>query len=79
MCTRTCLRQHGRQQLAHDGAPLPHLALLAVGEVRDDPDNVPGTGGLQCVRHDQKLHHSCVHISETVKIGILGSGPFFNP
>lgn len=51
--TLTCFRQHGRQELAHDGTPLPHLALLAVGEVRDDSDYVPGTGRLQCVSHDQ--------------------------
>lgn len=61
----TCFCQHGCQELAHNGAPLPHLALLAVGEVGDDANDVPGTGGLQCIRHDQQLHHSRVHVSET--------------
>lgn len=63
---RTRLGQHGRQELAHDGAPLPHLALLAVGEVGNDADDVPGAGGLQGVGHDQQLHHGRVHISATV-------------
>ena len=44
--TLTCFCQHGCQELAHNGAPLPHLALLAVGEVGDDANDVPGTGGL---------------------------------
>lgn len=53
LATLTGFRQHGRQELAYDGAPLPHLALLAVGEVGDDADNIPGTRGLQCISHDQ--------------------------
>lgn len=59
----TCFGQHGCQQFAHDGAPLPHLALLAVGEVGDDPDDVLSARGLQSVRHDQQLHDGSVHIS----------------
>lgn len=58
----TCLGKHGSQKLADYGASLPHFALFAVGEVRDDPDDVPGTGSLQCISHYQQLHHSSIHI-----------------
>lgn len=61
--TLTCLGKHRSQQLANYGAPLPHFALFAVGEVRDDPNDVPGTGSLQCIGHDQQLHDSSIHIS----------------
>lgn len=57
---------------AHNGAPLPHLALLAVGEVGDDTNDVPGTGGSQRICHDQQLHHGRVHVSETGEICPLG-------
>lgn len=61
--TLTCLGEHRSQQLADYRAPLPHFALFAVGEIRDDPNDVPGTGSLQCIRHYQQLHDSSIHIS----------------
>ena len=61
--TPTCLGEHRSQQLADYRAPLPHFALFAVGEVRDDPNDVPGTGSLQCIGHYQQLHDSGIHIS----------------
>lgn len=61
--TLTCLSKHWSQQLADYGAPLPHFALFAVGEVGDDPNDVPGTGSLQCIGHDQQFHDSSIHIS----------------
>lgn len=71
LCSLTSFCQHGCQELAHNGAPLPHLALFAVGEVGDDTDDIPGTGSLQGVRHDQQLHHGRIHISKTVKPRVL--------
>lgn len=76
--TLTSLGQHRCQQLADYGAPLAHLALLAVGEVRDDPDDVLGTGRLQCVRHYQQLHDSCVHIPGRFENHFTISGCFPN-
>lgn len=64
---RTCFGQHRSQQFADDGAPLPHFALLAVGEVRDDPNDIPGTGCLQGISHYQQFHDSSVHIPERFK------------
>lgn len=61
--TPTCLGEHWSQQLADYRAPLPHFALFAVGEVRDDPNDVPGAGRLQCIGHYQQLHDSSIHIS----------------
>lgn len=61
--TLTCLGEHRSQQLADYRAPLPHFALFAIGEVRDDPNDVPGTGSLQCICHYQQLHDSGIHIS----------------
>lgn len=48
----TCFGKHGRQQFAHYGSPLPHLALFAIRKIRDDSDNVFGAGGLECIGHD---------------------------
>lgn len=60
----TGFAHHAGDELGDDGAPLPHLALLAVGEVGEDACDALGAGGLARVHHDQHLHDGGVHISE---------------
>lgn len=60
--SQTGFAHHGGQQLGNDGAPLPHLALLAVGEVGDHTNDALGTGGLTGIHHDQELHDGGIHI-----------------
>lgn len=57
------LAHHLGQQLGHDAAPLTHLALLRVRQVRNDADNGPCRRRLAGVRHDQQLHNVVVDIS----------------
>lgn len=58
----TCLAHHGGQELGDDGAPFPHLALFAVGEVGHHADDALGAGSLAGVDHDQQLHDGGVHV-----------------
>lgn len=67
----TSFSQHGCEQLADNGSSLPHLALLAVGKVGNDPDDILGTGSLQGISHNQQLHDSCVDISEKQHIKFM--------
>ena len=59
---------HLREQFGDNAASFPHLALLAVGQIRNDSDNLTGRCSLECVRHDQHLHHVIVHTSDTNQI-----------
>lgn len=63
LCLRlTGFAHHGGQQLGDDGAPLPHLALLAVGEVGEDARDALGAGRLTRIHHDEQLHDGGVHV-----------------
>lgn len=63
----TSFTHHGGNELGDDGAPLPHLTLLAVGEVGEDTRDASGTGCPARVHHDQHLHYGGVHISDSVR------------
>lgn len=58
----TRFAHHGGQQLGDDGAPLPHLALLAVREIGHYAGDAVGTGSAAGVYHDQQLHDGRVHV-----------------
>lgn len=62
--TLTSFTHHAGDELGDDGAPLPHLTLLAVGEVGEDTCDALGAGGLTGIHRDQHLHYGGVHISE---------------
>lgn len=48
----TGFTHHGGNELGDDGAPLPHLTLLAVGEVWEDAGDAFGAGRPARVHHD---------------------------
>lgn len=60
----TSFTHHGGDKLGDDGASLPHLTLLAVGEVGEDACDAPGTGRPARIHHDQHLHYGGVHIPD---------------
>lgn len=60
----TSFTHHGGNELGNDGAPLPHLTLLAVGEVGEDARDASGAGRPARVHQDQHLHYGRVHIPE---------------
>lgn len=63
----TSFTHHRGDELWDDGASLPHLTLLAVGEVREDACDASGTGCPARVHHDQHLHYGGVHVSDTAE------------
>lgn len=65
----TSFTHHRGNKLGDDGAPLPHLTLLAVGEVWEDASDAFGAGRPARVHHDQHLHYGGVHISERWETG----------
>lgn len=48
----TSFTHHRGNELGDDGAPLPHLTLLAVGEVWEDASDAFGAGRPARVHHD---------------------------
>jgi len=60
----TSFTHHGGDEFGHDGAPLPHLALLAVGEIRQNARDAASTRGPAGIHQDQHLHDGGVHIPE---------------
>ena len=63
----TSLAHHGGDELGDDGSPLPHLALLTVGEVWEHARDAACTRGPARVHCDQHLHDGGVHVSEKGK------------
>lgn len=63
----TSFTHHRGDKLGDDGAPLPHLTLLAVGEVGEDARDTSCTRCPARVHHDQHLHYGGVHISDTAE------------
>lgn len=60
------LTHHFGEEFGHNATSLPHLALLAVWQVRDDPHYVTRRGGLTGISHDQQLHDIVVDISGNI-------------